>query len=112
MPSHRWDEVCVEHHRVCVKCSIGLRLTRIQVLNKELVVPCPFCRREAASGLKRHQHSLLAENVLMRDMPDMSFFEYLYMLLCMAPVVCFLYVAGCYAAYFAFVLYMKIRYNN
>jgi hypothetical protein len=112
MPSFRWDEVCVEHHKVCVKCSISMRLARLQFVGKELIVACPFCRREGQAGLKRHPHSIMAENVLLREYPDMSFFEYLYMLLCMVPVVCFLYVVMCYVAYFGFVLFMDIRYKK
>jgi len=109
-PSFRWDEVCVEHHRVCVKCSIGMRLARLHTVNQELVIPCPFCRREPQAGLKRHSHSLYAEKFIMREIPEMSFFEYVYMLLCMMPVFCCLYVAACYFGYFAFLAYMKIRY--
>ena len=108
-PSSRWDELCVEHHRACIKCSLSMRLARLRVLHKELVVDCPFCRREGRAGLNRHRHSVLAENFIMREHDEMTFIEYVYMLFCMAPILAGAYVAICYVGYFGFAFYMQFR---
>ena len=76
--SWKWDELCVEHHRVCVKCSLSMRLAKREVVNNEFVVACPFCRRKPVAGLRRHKHSILAESFIMHEMPAMTFIEFLF----------------------------------
>lgn len=102
----RWDELCVEQHRVCVKCSISMRLAKLQVVNNELVVACPFCRRPATPGLPRHHSSRMAEKFILKDMHYMSFFEAVFMITCLVPTAVAIYCAVAYIAYFARLLYL------
>ena len=101
----RWDEMCVEHHRVCVKCSISMRLAKRQVVNHELVVACPFCRRPATPGLPRHHSSIMAEKFIQKDKLIMSFLESMFMITCFIPTAVALYCAAAYLAYFLNLLF-------
>jgi hypothetical protein len=97
--SWKWDEMCVEHHRVCVKCSLCMRLAQRQVVNNELVVSCPFCRRAPKSGLRRHAHSLFAESIILRDIPEMTLLKSLFLMAKIMRTALVLYIAVAYTVY-------------